>query len=58
MTLIRVIKCLRQAVINNKGKPIEFYKFAIDPFSLAHSVENIFHLSSLVKDRLVNIELG
>lgn len=58
ITLLRVIKCLKQAVVKNNGKPIDFYKFVIDPLSLACTVENIFHVSSLLKDGIVKIELG
>ncbi|XP_050423106.1 uncharacterized protein LOC126834922 isoform X2 [Adelges cooleyi] len=55
-TLVRVMQCLKVAVANNGGKPVLFYMFAIDPVSLTYTVENLFHLASLVKDRLVIIE--
>lgn len=45
-----------EAVSNNQGKPICFYKFAIDPFSLTYSVQNLFNLASLVKDGVAKIE--
>lgn len=56
LSLKRVHKCLKEAVSNNQGKPISFYKFAIDPFSLTYTVENLFNLASLLKDGVIKIE--
>lgn len=58
MALKRVHRCLKEAVSNNQGKPISFYKFAIDPFSLTYTVENLFNLASLAKDGVIKIERG
>jgi len=58
ITMTRVKNCLRRAVSNNNGKPISFIKFAVDPFSFPHTVENLFHLSLLVKDKIVKIGLN
>lgn len=51
-----VSKCLQRAVQKNNGKPVSFFKFAINPYSLSQTIENCFHLASLVKDRHVIIE--
>lgn len=56
VTLMKINSCLKRALLKNKGKPISFFKFAIDPFSLTYTVENFFHLALLVKDRIVKIE--
>lgn len=56
ITLKRVNRCLKRAILENHGKPISFYKFAIDPFSLTYTVENLFNLASLVKDGIIIIE--
>jgi len=56
ITLLRVKKCLKKAVLDNKGEPVSFHKFAIDPFSLTFTIENLFHLASLVKDGFIKIE--
>lgn len=56
LCLKRVHRCLVEAVSNNQGKPICFYKFAIDPFSLTYTVQNVFNLASLVKDGVAKIE--
>lgn len=55
-TLVKVKSCLKRAVKRNQGKPVSFHKFAIDPFSLTYTIENIFHLASLAKDQYVKIE--
>jgi len=57
-TITNVKNCLIRAVSNNNGEPVPFFKFAIDPFSFSHSVENLFHLAVLVKDRLIKIALN
>ncbi|XP_025424041.1 EP300-interacting inhibitor of differentiation 3-like [Sipha flava] len=54
--LIAVKNCLQQAIQKNNGNPISFFKFAINPYSLSQTIENFFHLASLVKDRIVIIE--
>lgn len=56
IALKRVHRCLKEAISKNQGKPISFYKFAIDPFSLTYTVENLFNLASLVKDGVIEIE--
>lgn len=56
ITLLRVKKCLKKAVLDNQGDPVSFYKFAIDPFSLTFTIENLFHLASLAKDDFIKIE--
>jgi len=43
-------------VSENGGDPVPFHWFAIDPFSLTFTVENLFHLASLVKDGVIKIE--
>ncbi|XP_025209001.1 EP300-interacting inhibitor of differentiation 3-like [Melanaphis sacchari] len=56
ITLSKVKHCLKKALINNQGNPISFYAFAIDPFSLTFTIENLFHLATLVKDHFVEIK--
>jgi len=56
MTLLKVKSCLKKAVLENDGEPVSFHVFAIDPFSLTYTIENLFHLASLVKDGVVKIE--
>ncbi|NWT12176.1 NSE4A protein, partial [Vireo altiloquus] len=37
--------------------PISFFDFVIDPNSFAHTVENMFHVSFLIRDGLARIKL-
>jgi len=47
---------LKKAVFDNQGNPVSFHAFAIDPFSLTYTIENLFHLASLAKDGVIEIE--
>lgn len=58
ITLMKVKKCLKQAIKNNNGNPISIIKFVIDPSSLTYTIENIFYLSSLVKDGYIKVHGG
>lgn len=54
--MLRVKRCLKKAIVDNDGNPISFHAFAIDPFSLTFTIENLFHLASLAKDGYIEIE--
>lgn len=56
ITLLRVKTCLKKAVADNQGDPVSFHAFAIDPFCMTATIENLFNLASLVKDGVVKIE--
>nr|BAH72406.1 ACYPI005902 [Acyrthosiphon pisum] len=56
ITLLKVKSCLKKAVSDNEGNPASFHQFAIDPFNMTFTIENLFHLASLVKDGVVKIE--
>jgi len=49
-------KILERQFIQNNKKPVDYFKFVIDPESFGKTVENMFHVSFLVKQRVV--ELG
>lgn len=52
-----VMKCLVSCWKENNKQPINFFEFVIDPASFGSSVENLFHVSFLVKEGKVDISL-
>lgn len=53
--LLTIRKCLEEAMVQNGGEPILFFKFAVDPFSLTYTIQNFFNLASLLKDNYIKI---
>lgn len=54
-----VKSCFSQLVEHYKAsgrKPVNFFKFVIDPDHYGNTVENIFHVSFLVKENKVTGE--
>uniref|UniRef100_A0A8C4Q1I1 Non-structural maintenance of chromosomes element 4 n=1 Tax=Eptatretus burgeri TaxID=7764 RepID=A0A8C4Q1I1_EPTBU len=51
----RVLDIL-SAYVKKDDAPLGLYEFVIDPNSFSRTIENLFHLSFLVKDGFVNIE--
>ncbi len=52
----RVLEALK--IECEKRGRVHYFKFLVDPDSFAHTVENMFHFSFLVKDGRAGITLG
>jgi len=52
-----VFKCLASAWKQGGKEPVNFFKFVIDPESFGATIENLFHVSFLVKEGKVNISV-
>jgi len=48
--IIRINRCLEEVYENNNNQPISFFMFTIHPTLFSRSVENIFHVSFLIKE--------
>merc|ERR1712029_289582 len=50
-------KILDQQYRQNSKKPVNYFKFVIDPDSFGNTVENMFHMGFLVKQRVVRLSV-
>ncbi|NXS09167.1 NSE4A protein, partial [Neodrepanis coruscans] len=53
----RILGILQTLFENDPETPISYYEFVVDPNSFARSVENVFHVSFLIRDGLAEIKL-
>merc|ERR1712059_36378 len=54
--LVRLVfRCLVTKFRESSGRPVSFFRFVLDPRSFSASVENLFHVSFLVKEGKVII---
>ncbi|NXN77978.1 NSE4A protein, partial [Bombycilla garrulus] len=53
----RILRILQTHFENDPSTPISFFDFVIDPNSFARTVENMFHVSFLIRDGLAKIKL-
>ncbi|XP_027600076.1 non-structural maintenance of chromosomes element 4 homolog A [Pipra filicauda] len=53
----RILGILNTLFENDPETPISFFDFVIDPNSFARTVENMFHVSFLIRDGLAEIRL-
>ena len=55
--VLNVYKCLVQKFKENERKPINFFKFVLHPSSFGASIENMFHVSFLIKENKVTVRI-
>ncbi|NXG21347.1 NSE4A protein, partial [Grallaria varia] len=53
----RILGILQTLFENDPDTPISFFDFVVDPNSFARTVENMFHVSFLIRDGLAEIKL-
>lgn len=53
-----ILWALNKEYKNNNSKPINYFKFTMEPESYSQSVENCFHLSFLIRDGRVHFIKG
>ncbi|KFP74220.1 Non-structural maintenance of chromosomes element 4 A, partial [Apaloderma vittatum] len=53
----RILALLQTHSTNDPETPISFFEFVIDPNSFARTVENIFHVSFLIRDGFARLKL-
>ena len=53
---MHIKRCLVERYRGNESSPLDYFEFVIDPTSFAKTVENMFHVSFLIKVRRFNSE--
>ena len=53
--VVRILGLLRRAYRDNEKQPVNYYKFVTNPKSYTYTVENMFHVSFLVRDQHAQI---
>lgn len=53
--VVRVLGVLKKAFKDNERRPINFFKFVVNPKSYTYTIENMFAVSFLVRDQHVKI---
>ncbi|CAF4026844.1 unnamed protein product [Adineta steineri] len=53
--IMHIKRCLVKTYISAKSSPIDYFEFVVDPSSFAKTVENMFHVSFLIKEGFVNL---
>lgn len=55
--VMEVFKCVKKAYESNGERPVNLWRFILNPDSYGQTIENLFYLSFLVKDGTVGINM-
>eukprot|EP00088_Acartia_fossae_P006933 TRINITY_DN13209_c0_g1_i1.p1 TRINITY_DN13209_c0_g1~~TRINITY_DN13209_c0_g1_i1.p1 ORF type:complete len:351 (-),score=98.41 TRINITY_DN13209_c0_g1_i1:447-1463(-) len=55
--VVTVLKCLGEIYKQGNRQPVNYFQFVIDPKSFSTTVENMFHVSYLVKEGKVDMRM-
>ncbi|CAL4080422.1 unnamed protein product, partial [Meganyctiphanes norvegica] len=55
--VIRILGLLKKAVRANNQQPVNYFRFVTNPDSYTYTVENMFHVSFLVRDQHAQVTL-
>lgn len=53
-----IFQCLKGACAREPGGKVQYFRFVVDPESFAHTVENMFHFSFLIKEGRAAMSIG
>ena len=55
--VVTLYKQLKLIYEQNNNNPVSYFEFVLDPTSFSKTIENVFHLSFLIKDKLAELRI-